>query len=275
MSNNEINIIKEYYNQFDEENRLTGTWGRIEFVRSQIIIQKYLKKPPAVILDIGGAAGIYSCWLSRLDDYEVHLIDPVPKHVEAARKASSLQKDRPLTSCTIGNALDLQFEDNFADIILLMDPLYHLQNKQDRIKALQEAYRVLQKGGIIFAVGISKFASIIDGFCSGNFTDKDFLPIMMQDLKNGKHKNTTDNQYFFTDSYFHFPGEIKEEMEQAGFNFESMIGIEGIAYTIKDLEKHWENSETRSLILQLLSKLESEPALIGASPHIMYIGKKI
>ena len=40
-----------------------------------------------------------------------------------------------------------------------MGPLYHLQNKSDRIKALNEAHRVLKKGGLLIAAGISKFSS--------------------------------------------------------------------------------------------------------------------
>ncbi|NNU78136.1 class I SAM-dependent methyltransferase [Clostridium estertheticum] len=49
--------------------------------------------------------------------------------------------------------------DDSADIVLLMGPLYHLQNRDDRLQVLNEAKRVLKKGGLLFSVGISKFSS--------------------------------------------------------------------------------------------------------------------
>ena len=64
--------VVDHYGGFDEQARLSDSWGQVEFVRSQIIIRRYLKRPPAVVLDVGGAAGRYSCWLAR-EGYEVHL----------------------------------------------------------------------------------------------------------------------------------------------------------------------------------------------------------
>jgi len=75
--------IIDYYGDFNEKDRLNCSFGQIEFIRSQQIIVRYLPKAPAVVLDVGGAAGRYSCWLAGLG-YEVHLIDPVPKHIEQA-----------------------------------------------------------------------------------------------------------------------------------------------------------------------------------------------
>ena len=40
---------------------------------------------PAVVLDIGGAAGAYAFPLAD-QGYEVHLIDPVPLHIEQAQE---------------------------------------------------------------------------------------------------------------------------------------------------------------------------------------------
>ena len=43
------------------------------------------------------------------------------------------------------------FPDNQYHITLLLGPLYHLYNTQDKRQALSEAIRVTQKGGLIFA----------------------------------------------------------------------------------------------------------------------------
>jgi hypothetical protein len=65
--------------------------------------------PPATVLDIGGAAGRYACWLAR-EGYEVHLVDPVPAHIQQSQMASALQPETPIASCTIGDARRLKFD---------------------------------------------------------------------------------------------------------------------------------------------------------------------
>ena len=93
---------------------------------------------PAMIIDAGGGAGAYACWLA-VKGYQVHLIDPVTKHVEQARAASAKQSAHPLASAEIGDARSLQQSDGSADAVLLLGPLYHLVDKEDRLAALREA----------------------------------------------------------------------------------------------------------------------------------------
>ncbi|MCJ7626391.1 MAG: hypothetical protein MUO76_23110 [Anaerolineaceae bacterium] len=45
-SEDSTNEIIEYYRRYDEQNRLADNWGQIEFIRTQNIIQRYLKPPP-------------------------------------------------------------------------------------------------------------------------------------------------------------------------------------------------------------------------------------
>ena len=53
--------------------------------------------PPRVVLDVGGGPGRYACWLA-VGGYDVHLVDPVPRHVEQALAASAAQPDHLLAS---------------------------------------------------------------------------------------------------------------------------------------------------------------------------------
>ena len=274
-NNESLDRIIRYYNrEFSENDRLKSNWGQLEYIRSLEIINRYLSKPPAIILDVGGGSGKYSCWLAK-KGYEVHLIDPVPLHINQAIEYSNNQSDFPIASCTIGDARNLNNQDSSVDCIFLMGPLYHLQQREDRIKALKECYRVLKKDGYLFAVGISKFVSIIDGFCEGYFRDPEFRKIIFQDLKNGQHINPTKNPLYFTDAFFHHPEELKDEVEEAGFIVEDLIGIECNSYNIKDFDKTWEEEREREFLLKVLRIIESDSSLIGASPHIMCVAKKI
>jgi ubiquinone/menaquinone biosynthesis C-methylase UbiE len=268
-----INEVVAYYSDFDEQARLADHWGQIEFIRTQDIINRYLKSPPAVVLDVGGAAGRYACWLARRG-YQMHLVDPVPLHIQQAQAASDAQPETPIASCSVGDARRLEFDAEMADAVLLLGPLYHLVEPQDRHRSLTEAYRVLKTGGHLFAAGISRFASTIDGLASGYFADPVFRDIMRGDLETGQHRNPTDNPAYFTDTFFHHPDELEAEVASAGFEVAGLLAIEGISYMLQDLEQNWQVKEHRQFVLEILGKIESEPSLIGASPHIMCVGVK-
>ena len=51
-----------HYELGNEQRRLTKGVGELEWVRSQEIIKRYLPAPPAIIFDVGGGPGAYSCW---------------------------------------------------------------------------------------------------------------------------------------------------------------------------------------------------------------------
>ena len=273
LPNNNIGAVVDYYSGYDEQGRLAGGWGQIEYLRSQSIIRRHIKGPPAVVLDVGGAAGRYSCWLAR-EGYTVHLVDPVPLHVQQAQAASAAQPATPIASCQLGDARRLDWEGGQADAVLLMGPLYHLVRAQDRRRALCEAYLVLKAGGVLFAAGISRFASTIDGLMSGYWQDPVFREIMRGDLKDGQHQNPTHNPAYFTDSFFHHPNELEAEVAGVGFQVRALLAVEGLSYVTKDLDKNWAIESHRAFLLELIEQMEGEPSLIGASPHIMCVVAK-
>jgi ubiquinone/menaquinone biosynthesis C-methylase UbiE len=266
--------LLKYYSLYNEQARLASTLGQIEFARTQRIISRYLTDPPASVLDVGGAAGRYSCWLAKLG-YEVHLIDPVPWHVEQARQASAAQPEMPIASCALGDARQLEFNDEMADAVLLLGPLYHLVEQSDRKRALSEAYRVLKPGGYLFAAAISRFASTIDGLMSGYYLDPIFQRIMLADLATGQHRNPTDNPAYFMDTFFHHPDELKAEVSGVGFEIKGLFAVEGIIYMLKDFESAWSAGTHRDFLLEMIGSLEQEPGLMAASPHMMCVGAKL
>lgn len=85
-----------HYEATDERDRLTAApGGRLEFIRTQELLARFLPPPPAVILDVGGAAGVHAAPLAAAG-HEVHLIDPVPVHVEQAGTCSSSPAAKPI-----------------------------------------------------------------------------------------------------------------------------------------------------------------------------------
>jgi ubiquinone/menaquinone biosynthesis C-methylase UbiE len=265
--------IVDYYGGADEASRLSTGWFQLEQARTRELILRRLPPAPATIIDAGGGAGVYACWLAA-SGYQVHLIDPVPKHVEQARAAAAQQPDHPLTSAEVGDARHLPHADGSADAVLLLGPLYHLVEKEDRLACLREARRVLRPGGLLWGAGISHFASLLDSLTHGFFDDPQFAPILEQDLDNGQHRNPTSNPLYFTDAYFHRPGELSREFLAAGFRVLEVLAIEGPGWLARDFDRLWKDLQQRERLLAAVRKVEREPSVLGASAHVMAIGQK-
>ena len=273
MSADSSQQIVGYYTAGDEASRLRTGWFQLEQTRTRELILRHLPPAPATIIDAGGGSGPYACWLAS-QGYTVHLIDPVRKHVEQAKAASAAQAKFPLASAEVGDARRLGHADASADAVLLLGPLYHLVEKEERLACLREAHRVLRPQGLLWAAAISRFASLFDSLSAGFFDDPAFAPILARDLEDGQHRNPTDNPIYFTDAYFHRPGELSRELLAAGFRIVQFAAIEGPGWIARDFDRVWNDPRQRERLLAIVRKVESEPSILGASSHIMAIGRK-
>lgn len=272
--------IGAYYARGLEAGRLARGLNRVELARTQEVIGRRLEglgrlgAPKKVVLDVGGGSGVYACWLSRAG-HEVHLIDPVALHLEQAREAAARQPEAPLASVSAGDARRLEWADGSADAVLLLGPLYHLTEREDRVLALREARRVLRPGGLVFAVGISRFASLLDGLRREMLEDAAFREIVARDVGEGQHRNPTGQPGYFTTAFFHHPEELRAEVQEAGFAVEELVALEGVAGVMPDAAVNaWmDDAERREWLLQALRAVEHEPSLVGMSAHIMAIGR--
>jgi ubiquinone/menaquinone biosynthesis C-methylase UbiE len=254
-----------------ESDRLGQHVFQLEKNRTQEIILRYLK-PSMSIADIGGATGAYSFWLHDMG-HKVHLLDAAEFHVEAATKTSIIE-NKPLASISLGDARELPYDDEQFDLVVLFGPLYHLQEKEDRIKAIAEAKRVLKKNGILLAATITRYASLFDGFWQGFIDDPAFENILKGDLDDGNHFNPVNHPMYFTDAHFHTQKEIEEEFITSGFINYEIKAVEGFGWLIPDFEKRWNDKQTREQMLVYIRETENDPIMIGISAHVMTIAKK-
>jgi ubiquinone/menaquinone biosynthesis C-methylase UbiE len=265
--------IRHYAESGYEAQRLESGSGQLELVRTKEILDRLLPPPPAVIVDAGGGPGAYACWLAS-KGYEVHLIDAVPLHVELAKEASKRQPQAPLASAVVGDARKVDIPDETADIVLLFGPLYHLTERVDRIAALREARRVTREGGLVLSIGISRFASALDGLRKGFLQDPAFVRIVEQDLMDGQHRNPTAHPSYFTTSYFHHPDDLDKEITEAGLRHEGTLAVEGPGWLLQDFEDHWSDPVRRETLLSVLRRLEREPTTLGVSAHMLAVARR-
>jgi SAM-dependent methyltransferase len=262
-----------YYALGGEQGRLEEAYFPLERARTQDLVRRHLEAPPGRVLDVGGGAGAYAFWLAELG-YEVHLVDPVPLHVRQAEEASRARETGRLASARVGDARRLDFADASADAVLLLGPLYHLTDRADRLAALAQARRVLKPGGVVFAAGISRFASLLDGLRGPVFDDDAFTRIVERDLADGQHRNETGVTEFFTTAFFHQPGELGVELREAGLALDGLFAVEGPGAFVPDFPRRWEDPVSRERLLDLVRRVEREPALLGASPHLLAVGRR-
>ena len=264
--------VLDYYDRFPEESRLTSGSFKLEFERTKDILTRLLPSAPARVIDVGGAAGAYSAWLTERG-YDVHLIDATPRLVAKARERNATLA-RPIASIAVGDARSLAEADGSAAVVMIMGPLYHLPSSTDRLTALREAHRVLASPGIVVAAGISRYASALDGLAR-KVLDPAFLRIRDQDLLDGQHRNPTDTLNYFTTAYFHRPEDLSAELEEAGFSGVEVMGVEGVAWMFADFEARWADEALRQDILNVARALEAEPSTVGVSAHLLGIGRKL
>lgn len=256
-----------HYTSVPEDTRLSQHWGQLEFARTQELVLRHLPAAPGRILDIGGGSGAYAAWLGSLG-YETHLVDLVPVHVERARAIPQIR------SAEVGDARKLAHQDASFDVALLLGPLYHLTESHERLDALREAFRMLRRGGLIFAAAINRFASLYDGLSRGVIDDSRFVGIIKQDLQNGQHRNPTDNPTYFTKAFFHRHEDLREEVAESGFKLLELAPIEGPGWLASDFEQRWFDPGRRATLLELIRLVENDSAMLALSLHILAIAQK-
>jgi ubiquinone/menaquinone biosynthesis C-methylase UbiE len=257
-------IIRHYERERPESTRITEGFGTLERERTREVLRRHLPAAPARVLDVGGGEGVHARWLAG-EGYDVDLVDPVPVHVAVGESAPY--------RATLGDARALEFADETFDAALVLGPCYHLVERDDRVRALREARRVVRPGGIVFVAAVSRFASLFDGLARDFLFDPEFRAIVLDDLRTGVHRNHNERPHWFTTAYFHRPSEVIAEAEAAGLRVRELVGVEGMAGWQQQLETRWEDPDDREIILAAARATESVPELAGLSAHMLLVAE--
>ena len=260
----EKNVVRNYYNEDPQKewDRLDGF--KFEFEITKRMLSKYLKGKK--ILDIGGGAGRYSLYLAQ-EGYDVTLIDLSENNVQfALNKSNELglnikayQADaRDLSKLDIGE----------FDSVLLMGPLYHLSEEQDRIKCVSEAKKHLKQGGVIFASFLSLNSML--NYCF----DKEFDALLTDEdtgLLDCMVSGKTWSGKAFTDVTFVDADTIEPFFNDNGFEKKSIFGQEGVAARSLQILQDAQQ-DIRDFYLELSLRLCENPKYWSYSSHLMYVG---
>lgn len=267
-----IVISSDYSIQLGKAADIPGAGKKIEYLRTVSILQRFAPKPPAILYDIGGGSGTYAIPLAQ-QGYKVHLIDLTNAYLTKARQKMK-RFHIMLEECSEGDAREIQAADEVADVVLLLGPLYHLQNKTDRAKALREAYRILRPGGIIFAAALSR---LLLGFQLSNkhmLTEPKVAALVEDVISCGKNKNPLLGSTFFNTAYFHHPDEFEQELWDAKFKDVSLFSVEGASGLNSSLSAVVADKRALDHLLDYIRQTETDRTIIGISAHMLAVGHK-
>jgi ubiquinone/menaquinone biosynthesis C-methylase UbiE len=264
MENEEL--LARYYESYDEEGRLEKRrWGQVEYITTMRYIKKYLC-PADRVLEIGAGTGRYSVTLAG-EGYDVTAVELLSHNLDILRsKRTSNMKIQTIQA----NALDLSMlADETFHMTLLLGPMYHLYNTEDKRRAISEAMRVTKKGGVVMVAYCVTDGPMINFVFRLN-RYQELVEQGILDSERFAFRPGKGNEYLF--EHITKP-EIDRLME--GFPVERLhyVATDGLpSFLQKELEEM--DEETFQAVLRYHLSVCERPDLVGATAHSLDIFRK-
>lgn len=261
--------IADYYDGRVQEEwqRLEASW--LEFAITQHFIRAKLP-PGSRILDLGGGPGRYALALAE-DGYSVDLVDLAPRNIAFAKHKAE-ECGVALGFAMVGDARAIPAVDSESyDGVLCLGPLYHLIERADRARCIEEVRRVLKPGGFGFFAFNSIYAPAYYAV-----KNRERLPALMPQLRAAAGRDryiVAPDQGFFTEAIFVAPSLILDEFDGSGFEKVSLFGAESL-FAQSETQLLLQSPETRSELLDLAIAQAEDVAALYASEHIVFVGRK-
>ncbi|UTC76008.1 class I SAM-dependent methyltransferase [Treponema sp. OMZ 792] len=257
-----IEILNSFYDDIDEDSRLDRSrHGQLEYITTMNYIHRYAKAG-AKILEIGAGTGRYSITLAK-EGYKVTAVELVGSNLEVLRKNGSGIKN--IVSYQ-GDALNLdRFEDNKFDITLLFGPMYHLYDKKDVHKALDEAIRVTKKGGIILTAFLSVYAIMNNNYL------KETLAAGIKMNFDDDYKVKHFEEQLFTGYDI---TEFEQLFESHKTKYLTTVAVDNILESAEGRTDFKMQDKDFDLFVKYHLATCEKRELLGASSHLLYICKK-
>ncbi|WP_276301692.1 class I SAM-dependent methyltransferase [Halorussus lipolyticus] len=239
---------EEYYDEFGERE-----WARLdrdpvtrmEFENTTDYLAEHLPDAETgaetpQLLDVGGAAGRYACWLAERG-YDVTLVDLSAEQVELAREKATERGVAERVTAEEGDVRDLRFAaDTFDAVCCLGGPLSHVVDDDERATAMAELRRVAKSGerggpgAPVFVSVIGRFAMLRDII---KFTLEDSHGLLRPIAEDGDYTAERVAERADGEGWAECHGfradEFERELADAGFEVERLVGLENVAHRMK------------------------------------------
>jgi len=265
----DLRDIADYYNNDPERESNRLERHQLEFDLTWRYLTQYLP-PQGRILEIGAATGRYTLGLAQRG-YRITAVDMSEKLLEMNKTKILEEGCEQQVRFILGDARNLaEVTEKDFDAVLLMGPLYHLVEEADRKAALKVAADHLKVGGILFSAFISRFGLMGDllrnlpDWIENEAEVRNILAI-------GKNPDHIPGSGFR--GYFAKIEELAALHAATGFETLTIAAVEP-AISSDDESYNRLQGTQRQLWLNLLYQISTEPSILGASRHLLYIGRK-
>ena len=265
----DISDIAASYNHGvkDEEERLER--HQLEYDLTWRYLTRYLP-PTGSILEIGAATGRYTLALCQCG-YSVTAVDLSASLLEHCQLRLIAARLHEQVQFVVADARDLQAVPTTAfDAVLLMGPLYHLVFEEDRLEAIRQAVNRLRSGGLLFSTHLSR-SGVLSDFIKRMPEWIERREEVRSLLSHGRRPDDQPRGGFR--GYFARVSEIKPLHEARGLQTIVLAGIEP-AISANDESYNKLQAPQRDLWLDLLEEVSSDETTVGASRHLLYVGRK-
>jgi ubiquinone/menaquinone biosynthesis C-methylase UbiE len=251
-------------------------WARLERHRTEFAVTmralaEHLPSPPARVLDCGGGPGRYAIELAHRG-YEVTLFDLSSPCLRLA-EAKAAEAGVALAGYEQGTATDLgRFPAESFDAVLLLGPLYHLLEEEERRRALAEARRVLTPGGLIFAAFISRYSMLRYAATYVPTWPLEHAARLERLLTCGVLPPAGSDAPEFV-AYCAHPAEVGPLCQAAGFELRTVLGVEGLVSMIETGVNAFSGREWDTWV-DLNYRAASDPTTHGCVEHLLAIAAK-
>lgn len=265
----DISDIAAYYNSDPHREHTRLDRHQLEHDLTWRYLDQHLPAQGS-ILEVGAGTGGYTLELAKRG-YQVTAVDLSAANLETCAKRLANAGLQGQVTLVLADGRDLgEVAKRDFDVVLLMGPLYHLIAESDRKTVLKQTYDRLQTGGLLFSAFISRFG--IMGDLIRNLPDWIEDQTEVQSLLEKGHRPEDYPRGGFR-GYFSTIPEIVPLHEAIGFETLVLAGVEP-AISADDESYNSLQGRQRRLWLDLFYRISTEISIMGASRHLLYIGRK-
>lgn len=263
-------VAQHYDSTLDFESIRLSKYFPVELAITTRYLQKYIPNS-VTVADIGVGVGHYAELLARrgcclyLVDITQQLLDATLTRLQEAGLAGQIK------GIYRASATNLEwFENEIVDAVLMLGPLYHLCTLEERNQAVNQAARILKKGGILLAAGINRLTYLRELFRESPqlaSARKEFHQQFLQDgIVDPEHAPPIGLAHLTTVAEF-------RKLFEAKFEEISMLGVESFTGAFQKTLTELPETEVEAW-LDLVEQTATTPEGLGMTDHFLYIGRK-
>ena len=256
-------IIRGFYGKYDEDGRLQRSrHGQLEYAVTMNYIHRFAA-PGDSVLEVGAGTGRYSIALAK-EGKDVTAVDLLESNLALLRENSKgLEHLRAFK----GDATNLSgFADQAFDVTLVLGPLYHLYEKEDIHKAIDEAIRVTKKNGVILFAFISVFGIMYANYFYGRWAAG------QQENFTWDYKVRHFKEQLFTG---YDVAEFEELFDEKPIQWITTTGTDGLLEPIEDRPDFEITDQDFTAFVDWYLAFSEKRELLGNTLHLLYICRKL